>query len=343
MLYLTTRNEQDTYTALRTLAEDRGPDGGLFMPFMLPAFSPEEIDGLKNRSFGDGMAQILNRFFSARLNGWDVEFTIGRAPVKLRSMSHRIAIAELWHNPDQAFGRMVRCLSARIQGREDTPDTATDWAVMAVRIGALFGIFAELGREGLWDREHPLDVAVPTGDFSAPMSAWYARELGLPVGTIICGCSGTSAPWDLLHHGEFRVDSYRSRSGARQNLDSLERLLCCRLGWEEAARYRHICDCGGIYGPGEEQFQTLREGFFAAVISKKRMESIIPNVYKTSGALLGPESALAYGGLQDYRAITGESRPALILTEKSPACDAETVCSALGIPEDQLEKTLSRT
>ena len=85
------------------------------------------------------------------------------------------------------------------------------------------------------------------------------------------------------------------------------------------------------------------EGFFAAVISKKRMESIIPNVYKTSGALLGPESALAYGGLQDYRAITGESRPALILTEKSPACDAQTVCSALGIPRDQLEKTLSRT
>lgn len=343
MLYLTTRSKENTYTALRTLGENRGPDGGLFVPLILPVFTPEEIDGLKKRTFGDCMADILNRFFAARLNGWDVEFTIGRNPMKLRAMSHRIYFAELWHNPDQDFSRMVRCLAGRIQGREDTPETATEWAAMAVRVGALFGAFGELGREGLWDRKHPLDVAVPAGDFSAPMSVWYAKQLGLPVGRIICGCSGTGTLWDLLHHGELRVDAYRRRSGEIWNPDGLERLLCSGLGWEEVEAYRRVCTGGGLYTPPAARFQALGEDFFAAVVSRKRAESVIPNVWSTSGCLLGPDSALAYGGLQDYRAITGGSRPALIFTEKSPVRDAGAVCAAMGISRKQLENYLSQT
>lgn len=342
MLYLTTRDGREAYPALRTLLDQRGPDSGLFLPFQIPVLSQEFLRGLSKKTFGECMAEILNQFFSARLNGWDVEFTIGRSPLKINSISHRIAIVETWHNPDKRFSRMVRSLSGRMLGREDIPETATDWGTLAVRIGVLFGSFAELGRLDLWDRHHPLDVAVPTGDFSVPMSVWYAKRMGLPVGKIICGCGDTSIPWDLLHHGEFRVDSYRRRAGEQTGLDSLERLLCCCLGWEEAAEYRRVCGAGGVYSPGAAAVQALRDGFFAGVISKKRVESILPNVWKTSGCLLEPESALAYGGLQDYRSITGESRPALILMEKSPLCDADAVCSAMGIPLERLEKLASQ-
>ena len=47
MLYVTTRNNRDAYTAQRVLRENRGPDGGLYVPFREPVFSREEIDALK--------------------------------------------------------------------------------------------------------------------------------------------------------------------------------------------------------------------------------------------------------------------------------------------------------
>ena len=312
MLYVTTREKQDTYTALRTLGFDRGSDGGLFIPFRLPKLTEGELDQLLSGGFSHAMAGILNIFFSARMNGGDVDFTVGRRPMKLQTMSHRIAIAEVWHNQKWTFDHMAKLLTQRILGRE-LPEGATEWGRLAVRIGALFGIFAELRGNG-WDGQQTVDVALSAGDFSAPMSAWYARELGLPIETIVCGCTETSAPWDLLHQGELR-------SRGAHTPDGLERLICCRLGWEAAGEYRQILGRGGIYTPDEEQFEILRQGFFAAVISPKRVQAVIPKVYNTNAYLLSPESACAYGGLQDYRAITGESRPAVLLTEESPLPD----------------------
>ena len=49
MLYVTTRNNRDAYTAQRVLRENRGPDGGLYVPFREPVFSREEIDALKEQ------------------------------------------------------------------------------------------------------------------------------------------------------------------------------------------------------------------------------------------------------------------------------------------------------
>ena len=60
------------------------------------------------------------------------------------------------------------------------------------------------------------------------------------------------------------------------------------------------------------------EGFFGAVISRKRLQTMIRNVFSSSAYQLHPHGVLAYGALQDYRAIDNEVGPALILSEYSP-------------------------
>lgn len=329
MLYLTTRSRTDPCEARHTLLEDRGKDRGLFVPQSVPRFSPEEIGGLKTMTFGECMASVLNRLFSGDMTGWDVECTIGREALTVRSISHRIYVAELWHNPDMDFSWMVRSLTARILGWAGVADKATDWGTIGVRIGVLFGLYGRLSREGAWDPAHPLDVAVPAGDFSVPMSAWFAREMGLPVGTVICGCDDTNDTWELLNHGEFR--------GRPDGIDGLERMLGCCLGWQEAQRYRECCGKGRMYSPGPEQLYDLRKAFFAAVVSGKRVESMIPNICRSTGVLMGPGAALGMGALQDFRAITGETRPALILGEQSPERDPDPAGGAVG-PESFIVK-----
>ena len=92
MLYVTTQDSKDAHTAYRTLGANSGPDGGLFVPFKMPKLEPEQIENLKEKSFEQNIADVLNLLFNARMDGWDVGFTIGRRPHKLVPMSHRVYV-----------------------------------------------------------------------------------------------------------------------------------------------------------------------------------------------------------------------------------------------------------
>lgn len=347
MLYVTTRNKNDAHTAHKTLTADRAPDGGLFVPFQMPSLSKDDILALKDKSFGQSVADILNLFFSARLDGWDVDFCIGRYPVKLAPMSHRIVVAETWHNPDWDFARMVRNLFSRIYGNDDPKDIPSNWAWIAVRIATLFGLYGCLLQQGLADPDSTLDVAVAAGDFSAPIAVWYAREMGLPVGTIICSCNDNGNVWDLLHHGQMRTDAIAVQTNTplcdHSVPSDIERLIFGCTDTSEVNNFVDCCNQRHIYAPDEEKLKSIRSGIFAAVVSQERMESVIRNVYHTNAYSLDPYSALAYGGLQDYRASVGEGRTTLLLSEQSPVCSAATVAAAMGITEQQLKERLNLT
>ena len=340
MLYMTTTEKDDAYTAARTFYEDRGPDGGLFVPRQLPVYAVEQLKQLEALFFGQRIAQILNGFFGTKLTGWDVDSAIGRCPVKVHTMSHRILFAELWQNLDGDYSHLERTLAEMIRCDGDRGLPVSSWLRISVRIAVLFALFSELVRVGelSWDIE--TDVSVHGGDLSAAVAVWYARIMGLPVGNIICGCNENCVVWDLLHHGEMKTDA-APVSTATPLADvslppELERLIYGTLGREQTQRYLLTCQRRGLYVPPAESFEQLRKGMFVAVVSRARVEVLIPSVYRTNRYLMGPYTALAYGGLMDYRAKTGESRPALLLAERAPKQDAALVAVVMGLTEQQI-------
>ena len=345
MLYLTTRDKNDAYTAHRTLSDQRAPDGGFFVPRQMPVLDRSAIAALKDKTFGQNVADILNLLFSTRLDGVDVEFCIGRYPVKLVAMSHRIFFAEAWHNPDMDFVRLVRNLTGRIRGLDDSQNEPTNWAWIAVRIAVLFATFGELFRLNMTDMDRGLDVAVATGDFSAPMAVWYARQMGLPIGNIVCGCNDNGGVWDLLHHGEMRTDGKPISTGTPEGdmtvPPDLERLIFGTLGIPGVEHFLEACANGRNYLPSQVFFEDLRKGMYAGVVSTARMESIICSVYNTSTYIMDPYAALAYCGLQDYRNRYAESRPALVLCERSPVQFADTVARSIGITPAELSDRMN--
>jgi len=336
VLYITTRDHKDACTSYHALSTDRGSCGGLYVPFQLHRFTPEEIASFRDQSFSQCIANILNIFFSTRLDQKDVECCMGIHPLKLVPMSHKITIAEVWNNPDWSFTRFVRNLSGRMLGSADRGKPC-NWTWIAVRIAVLFGIFSNLAEQ---ETVKPIDVSVCCGDFSAPMAAWYAREMGIPIGKIIFSCNENSSAWELLHHGQVNMDetvvaTLTPACDIKLPLDA-ERLIHAVLGEDEAVAFGSKVSSGGIYILEEDKRKALSKGFFGAVIGRDRTEAIIRNVYRTSTYLLGPYSALAYGGLQDYRATHGEANPALIITEDGPLCARETVAKVLGITRESL-------
>lgn len=344
MLYAATRNKSNVETAYKTVHLDCAGDGGLFTPFRMTAFEHQEILALKNRSFGQNMAQVLNFFFSAGLTGWDIEFAVGRTPVQIGTIPHRIFIAESWHNSQYKFDHVVQLLSDRLRG-DAAGEAPSNWVQIAVRIAALFATYGQLLASGQTEEGEVFDVAVTSGDFAGPMAVWYSRRMGLPIGNIICGCNANGALWDILNHGEMATCGIAVRT-VTPEADvavprNLERLIYETLGMEETLRYLDCCRTGSIYALNELQLQQLRAGWFAAVISDSRVESIIHSVYRTSNYVFSPYAALAYGSLLDYRTKTGESRNVLLLAERSPTCDVEQVARFLRVNTSGVFRRLS--
>jgi threonine synthase len=330
MLYVTTRNEHNAYTAHRAIHTPKGTDGGEFVPFRMPEFTSEEIAALQEKSFGQCVADMLNRFFSCGITGWDVEFVAGRHAAKLKALPHRVMVAELWHNVDGSYDHLEAALARRIIDSGDAPNS---WVRIVIRLSVLAGLYGMMLREGYITNNQVFDVAVPTGDFTMAMSVWYLRRMGFPVANIICCCNDNSAVWDLMRHGEMKTVSMVKHT-VTPLVDSnipaqLERLISAALGTKEACRYHEVCNDGKVYAPPVGTLETLRKGIQASVVSDQRICSDIPNVYRTGAYLMGPYTALAYGGLMDYRSVSGLSRPALLLADRSVLCDAAFVCKLM--------------
>lgn len=343
MLYATTRNKSETYIAFKALTDNRSDDGGFYVPYRLPAFSDEEIRSLKNKSFGHCVADILNLFFGTHLTSWDVDCTVGRSPVRINPMTQRIVVGESWHNLDWDFQRTVNGLYGLL-GSENS-GIPTDWALIGIRISVLFGMFGKLMRKDLAQVDNPIDVAVLSGDFSAPMAVWYARQMGLPVGTVILCCNENNNPWELLHHGAIRTGTVALRTltprGDYVVPTDLERFVYACGGEREVERFVEDCRLGRMYVPAEPVLQQMRKGMYASVVSQSRVINAIPNVYRSHDCVLEPYTALVYSGLMDYRARTGEGRNALILSERGPGAARKPIADAMSMTEETLDKLLN--
>ena len=343
MLYVTTRDRKNVRTSFYALNSECDVTEGLYIPLQFLQIGNEERQTLKEKSFCQCIADVLNMFFSARLDSWDVACCMGTHPLRLVPMSHKITVAEMWNNPEWSLDRFVRNLNGRIHGKADN-GCPSNWMEIAVRIAVLHGIIAQLLRIGIVDWDKPIDLAVASGDFATPMAAWYARNMGLPIGTIIISCNENSGTWDLLHHGEVRLNqTVVSTSTPLCNYSmpiNMERLILETLGDEEVMRFAQCFEDGSVYNITQEQMECVASGIFGAFVGQKRVETIIRHIYGSGAYILSPYSALAYGGLQDYRSTKGESRQALILTEYGPLYSAQKVANCIGITEEELRNRI---
>ena len=306
MLYVTTREKNDAYTAHRTIVGDFGPDGGVYLPFRMPLFTKEQLTEMTEKSFGQNVADMLNLFFSSGLTAWDVDSAIGKNPVKLVGVCNKIQCGQLWQNLDGSYGKLEKTLADMVCRKASEEGKVTSWLRIAIRISVLFATFAQL------QPQEDVNVSVSADDFVLPMAVWYCRKMGLPIGRIICGCMENGGVWDLLHLGEMKLEKEHKSSC------EVERLVHGTLGLGEAKRFAELTRQGGSYKLLDTEAKALRAGMFAAVISQERIQSVIPSVYYTNSYTLAQDSAIGYSALMDYRAKTGSNRDALLLEDAAP-------------------------
>lgn len=345
MLYVTTRGTQDAFTAYRTIRQDRGPDGGFFIPMQMPVLSQTDIVKLIQNSFGQNIADVLNLLFGTKITEWDVDVAIGRRGFTTKAAGHRILMGQLWHDSEGGFSWAIRSLAKLVVPERKEGTALFNWLDLGIRLAVVLAVFGELMADGTISRDKGVDVAVTTGSFAMPMALWYARQMGLPIKTLICGCNENGIVWDLLHRGEANTGMLAVKTSTPEAdfaiPPNFERLIHATLGQEEALHYWWSCTEGRTYSLTEGDMGVLSKGVFAAVVSMDRVATIIPSVYRTNRYVLDPYGALAYGALSDYRARTGSAGQALVFTEKGPLCEAVSVAKCLNISQQELKRILN--
>lgn len=340
MLYVTTKDQRDAYTAHRALREYTAPDGGNFVPLRLQELNRREMMDLCSGNSCEIMAGILNLFFGCKLTQWDIQLCIGQRPETVHSMPHKMHVAQLWNNPKWSLDFAVQSLAERIG--LPAGEKPGRWVSVAVQIGMLFCVFADLKNCGVPVFERETDVAVATEDFSAVMAVLYSRKMGLPVGRILCGSNENGCFWDLLNHGQMRTSApvvhtetpLCDYTVAPHTAD----LILQVLGKDEVKRFDADIARRGVYTVTDEDSAKMSEIFFSAVIGRKRMNDIISSVYTTNQYLMGPYTALAYGAVQDYRASGGSVSDTIVLCRWSAYDHRNVVAKSIGVPEDQIRQ-----
>lgn len=308
MLYVTTRNDADAFTAPRTLLSDQATDGGYYIPFRLPTFSTEELTTMQHNSFSQNVTDILNLFFNTNLECGIVDFCIGRNMIRFVPVNFRMIMMETFHNSEGSYDLILDELSKKLNPGNGT----TLWERTAIRISVIIAIFCQMMEAGVVNVDQPVDLAVNANDTTELLAAWYARKMGLPIATIICGCTDNDSLWNFIHRGQVAT-----RSLSEQDKQGIEQLIYVTLGNAAVNKYCRCCESGQIFAVDEEQLRVISTGLFASVLSTDRLDAVISNFYSTSRYLLHRHSASAYGGLQDYRAKTGIGRHAALFADYS--------------------------
>ena len=338
MLYITTRNNTERFASRHTLKEDCAPDGGHFVPVDLPVYNTDKLSLLRNNSFGTTLANILGVFFNSQLTGWDVDVTVGRNICKTVAISHRIIVAELWHTLEDEFQYISRQLYAKIMNTSNSTQQPSVWFRIASSVAILFALYGELLKSEQLHLSQKIDISVSGQDFLLPIAAVYAKRMGLPIDTIVLSCTENSPVWDLIHRGSFNT----AFANATVQI-GVEHLLHALLGQSASVPFLEKCKSGQTYYIDEELFSSFSEGLFCAVPGADRAATVINSVYRTSEYLLTPDSALCYGGMQDYRASTGQSRVTLILAKENPMRYMNEIIRAAGVSEDLLLKQIKNS
>ncbi len=211
---------------------------------------------------------------------------------------------------------------------------------LAPQVVYYFKAYAELLKVGRIALGDLVDFVVPTGNFGDILAGYYAKKLGLPVGTLVCASNQNDVLTDFLRTGCYdrRRPFHKTLSPSMDilvssNLERLLYLLC--EDTEEVAGYMHKLKEEGAYTVSAELLAKLKAEFACGCCDDAQTKETIGRVWREHGYLMDTHTAVAWRVADDI----ASSHPLVILSTASAYKFPAAVLSALGEPvsEDEFE------
>ena len=206
---------------------------------------------------------------------------------------------------------------------------------LAPQIMYYFRAYRDLLDAGKIQLGDEVNFSVPTGNFGDILAGYLAKQLGLPVGKLICASNANNVLTDFIRTGTYdrQRPLLKTTSPSMDILVSsnLERLLYLLSGDTAlVADLMKKLNTEGAYTVPADLLRKIQAEFWAACCDDKRAEEIMGRVYKEMGYLCDPHTASGWAAAEDYVADTRDKRPMVVLSTASPYKFPVAVLTAIG-------------
>ena len=241
----------------------------------------------------------------------------------------------------QVFGDKV--IAAKLAERNIRLSSANsiNWGRLVPQIVYYFAAYAQLLKAGKITFGDEVDFCVPTGNFGDILAGYYAKQMGLPVGRLVCASNQNNVLTDFLSTGTYTAkrEFYKTTSPSMDILVSsnLERLLYHVTGSDaEVAGLMKSLNETGSYTVRPETLAAIRESFDCGWSSEEQVAGEIRARYEKDGYLCDTHTAVAFHVAAQKKR---DGVPMVVLSTASPFKFPRSVLEALGhtAPENDFE------
>ena len=214
-----------------------------------------------------------------------------------------------------------------------------NWGRVLPQIVYYISAYCDLMRAERIRKGDKVNVCVPTGNFGNILAACYAREMGVPIGKLICASNSNNVLTDFLKTGVYDRNRtfYNTISPSMDILISsnLERLLFALTNHDGGAVGEYMAQLNqtGRYEVSPAILTRLTKLFAAGFCDDSQTRRTIGRLWQDHRYLIDPHTAVAFDVLDQYRRETGDGTPAIVVSTASPFKFCDSVLTALGVRE----------
>jgi threonine synthase len=168
-----------------------------------------------------------------------------------------------------------------------------------------------------------INVAVPTGNFGNILAAYYAKEMGLPLGKLICASNDNKVLFDFIRTGTYdRQRPFILTMSPSMDIlisSNLERLIYEIAGADSKATKALMEDLtsNGFYDVTNQMKEGLSE-FYGNYADQLETQKTIKRVFEENHYLMDPHTAVGYAVYEKYVADCGDTTKTVIVSTASP-------------------------
>ena len=194
--------------------------------------------------------------------------------------------------------------------------------------------YAKLFQEERIAEGEKINVVVPTGNFGNILAAFYARQMGVPIGKLICASNENKVLYDFFATGTYdRNREFVLTTSPSMDIlisSNLERLIY-RIAGEDAQKNAALMDSlarTGVYEITEQMREQLAD-FYGNYADEAETAGRIRQMYENTGYVLDTHTAVASAVYQKYRESSKDETVTVIASTASPFKFTRSVMNAI--------------
>lgn len=201
----------------------------------------------------------------------------------------------------EAFANEALLAEVDALGCQFSSANSINWGRLLPQIVYYFAAYMQLVRKGEITFGDAIDFTVPTGNFGNILAGWFAREMGLPIGKLVCASNANDVLDDFIRTGTYDANRpfMKTNSPSMDILISsnLERFLYFMSGRDGAAVTADMQALAkdGRYSVSDAVRENMAQVLASGAENEAQTLAIIGDVFAKDGYLLDTHTAVAVG------------------------------------------------